>query len=656
MHDTTVDRTTSGTGSVSSKSLAQWNALALDPTSGAWFGGGYPDTEAPPVLSDVLDTYIGSALFSIENKSDGTALTALLSQLLSSGVAPSQAVISSFISGQMPEIVASGYRSMFLTTSGAESAATIAGYGVDWVGVGVGTSSAQVAAYLAAGLKVAPWTLKRRKDRDTWLGYGVNGIFADDTKYLKATAALRTTDNFASQTWEHGMLPSDDLLAPASRGQFFSPNYWGYASSETTFRGCLMGFLCPIASPSDFVMDLKVTFTSAAGGDTTRWAGIFLGVDDNPFTNASGAESGYAFLLRKNGEVSIWKKAPSFAAVSQGATSGSTISDGAEKTFRITVTATTVKIAQIDSSGNDVTEKTITDATYRGGYISLSRNGLAAKFRSLSTSATQYIAGAGQISSAEAIGSPALCAGIIALGIGTGEAFGIAAIAATVEAAGIASGEAVGAPAVGGAAAAEITAAGIASAEALGSPALGLAVNAAGIVSAEALGQPNVGAAAAAITGAGQITTAEAVGSPAVAIAVSGAGVSSAEAFGSPALAAGVVGAGGIASAVAVGAPVVGELVAAEIIGVGGIASSAAVGSPTVFPLVPYTGTGFQLGSGHRPMRSRRNTAQLVQNVQPHRIAATGIESQERCGYPKLEWGGRSRKIRDEELLLGRAA
>ncbi|PTR17493.1 hypothetical protein C8R31_101657 [Nitrosospira sp. Nsp2] len=263
---------------------------------------------------------------------------------------------------------------------------------------------------------------------------------------------------------------------------------------------------------------------------------------------------------------------------------------------------------------------------------------------------------ASSIASAEAAGSPAIVASVTASGLAGAEALGSAAIAATVDAAGIASAEAVGSPAVGGAAAAEITAAGITSAEALGSPALGVAVEAAAIASAEALGQPNVGAAAADVTGVGQIATAEAIGAPVVGIAVAGSGVSSAEAFGSPALAVQVTGAGGIATAEAVGAPLVGELVAAEITGAGGIASSEAFGTPTVFPLVPYTGTGFQLGSGHRPLRSRRSSAQLTQNVQPHRIAAAGIESQERFGYPTLEWGGRSRMIRDEEFLLGRAA
>ncbi len=260
------------------------------------------------------------------------------------------------------------------------------------------------------------------------------------------------------------------------------------------------------------------------------------------------------------------------------------------------------------------------------------------------------------IASTEAAGSPAIAAAVSGSGIASAEAFGSAAVAATVDTAGIASAEAVGAPAVGGDPAADITAAGIASAEAFGSPVVGVVVAAAGFASAEAFGQPNVGAAAADVTGVGQIPTAEAIGAPVVGTVVTGAGVSSAEAFGSPALAVQVTGVGGIATAEAVGAPLVGELVAAEITGAGGIASSEAFGTPTVFPLVPYTGTGFQLGSGHRPLRSRRSSAQLTQNIQPHRIAAAGIESQERFGYPTLEWIGRSRKIRDEEFLLGRAA
>jgi hypothetical protein len=102
--------------------------------------------------------------------------------------------------------------------------------------------------------------------------------------------------------------------------------------------------------------------------------------------------------------------------------------------------------------------------------------------------------------------------------------------------------------------------------------------------------------------------------------------------------------------------PVVGEIQAAEITGAGAIAAAEAFGQVSVYPRVPYTGTGFQPGSGHRRPIRNRPVLHVELNKLPHGIGAGGIASGERFGYPTLKWGGRSRKVRDEEFLLRRAA
>lgn len=324
------------------------------------------------------------------------------------------------------------------------------------------------------------------------------------------------------------------------------------------------------------------------------------------------------------------------------------------------------------------------------------------------------ISGAGQIVSTEAFGSPALDAGVNAVGIATGEAhgsasvaagvasagiasmeasgipavsstvsgsgiasaeaFGSADLAATVVASGAASSEAVGSPTVSGIAPAEITGAGqIATAETQGSPALALSiatagvqgavafgdadlsaqVAVAGVATAEAVGAPEVGGLAPAeIAGAGQVASTEAAGLLAVAAAVSATGAGSAAAFGTASLAASVE-AAGITSGEVIGAPTVGEMPDQEIIGAGGIVSAESFGSASIHVLVPYTGTSFQVGSAYRRPRPRR---EQINMAAPHGIGVVGIASQERMGYPALKWRGRSRRIRDDELLLGRVA
>ena len=63
MHDSTVDRTTDGTGSVTSFDTAAFKALTIDTAS--ILGGSY-GTLHPPTANDVIDTYNGTVAFHIE--------------------------------------------------------------------------------------------------------------------------------------------------------------------------------------------------------------------------------------------------------------------------------------------------------------------------------------------------------------------------------------------------------------------------------------------------------------------------------------------------------------------------------------------------------------------------------------------------------------
>jgi hypothetical protein len=270
-----------------------------------------------------------------------------------------------------------------------------------------------------------------------------------------------------------------------------------------------------------------------------------------------------------------------------------------------------------------------------------------------STAVVAAVSAAG-IETTEAEGSPQLAAGIAGSSIASTETFGNGTLTTRIQAGGITSTEAVGAPEVGGVAAANVIGVGaIASAEVSGSPAVSVIVESAGITAAEALGQPAVGVPAASVNSAGQIATGEAFGSPAAALAVAVAGIASAETTGNAAVVVAINAAGNIATTEVVGVPLVGEASPQEISGAGGILSAEAFGSANIHPLVPYTGTGFQQGSGHRPIRQHR---QPVPVILAHRIGAAGIESAERFGYPTLTWRGRTRRIREEEFLLGRAA
>ena len=261
------------------------------------------------------------------------------------------------------------------------------------------------------------------------------------------------------------------------------------------------------------------------------------------------------------------------------------------------------------------------------------------------------------IETVEAEGSPQFAAGIAGSSIASTEALGDATLTVGIQAAGITGIEAVGAPEVGGVAPANVVGAGaIASSGASGSPAVSAIVEGSGVSSAEGLGQPAVGIPAASVTGAGQITTGEAFGSPTAALAVLASGIDSVETTGNATVVVAIDGAGQIAPAEAFGVPLVGEASPQQITGAGGIASIEAFGSANIQPFVPYTGTGFQPGSGHRPIRRQNRQPVLATVPHTHSIGTVGIESAERLGYPTLTWRGRTRRIREEAFLLGRAA
>jgi hypothetical protein len=137
------------------------------------------------------------------------------------------------------------------------------------------------------------------------------------------------------------------------------------------------------------------------------------------------------------------------------------------------------------------------------------------------------ITGAGQIASGEAVGSPAIGAGVAPAGVASSASVGTPKVGADIAAAGIATAQAFGSPVIG----AGVVAAGIASAAAIGAPTLAAAIAVAGVPSAEAFGAPVVGGAG--IFAAG-IPSAAAFGSPAMAAAINAAGIASGEAVGAP--------------------------------------------------------------------------------------------------------------------------
>ena len=383
MHDDTVDRTTSATGSVTSFNASAWNALRVD--GNTWHGSNYGNDLTIPLFKDWIQKYRSDAIFVPEDK-DGNSMAAMLAILDSLKVDRDKVLFQCFSLDPLKLALKAGYQACFLNSNGATSLETVQASGVGCVGLPM-SSSIDVKKWTDSGLKVLLWTFNRRFQRNAGLKIGVHGFFSDDPGYLKADKPMYMTDQFALGTWVPGMLGNGNDTSRELRGEFFSGGYWGYSSTKAGYLGCLHGYLCPIRGADDprvYDIDLKVGFDAVLSNDPTRFASIFLGVDDKPFVDSNEWSAGYNLVLRKNGAIEIYKKTLGANAVLLQTTTSAMIGDAEEVAYRISVTDTTISLTRLNKDGSSGAAATALDSSFKSTYLHLGRNGLACRFSQIS--------------------------------------------------------------------------------------------------------------------------------------------------------------------------------------------------------------------------------------------------------------------------------
>lgn len=384
MHDSTVDRTTRSTGNVSSFTESGWRDLRID--ANTWHGSNYGDALSAPLFSDWVSKYKGSAILAPEDK-DQRSMTAIMSILQKARVSKDQVLLQCFALNPLLQAVAENYPACYLG-SGAENPSSAVASGVTWGGLAASATDDQMRTWVASGLKVLVWTVNRRYIRDTKLALGARGFFSDDPAYLKGNVPLYTTDRFDLQTWISGMLGNSGDLSLPGRGQFFANSYWGYGHTTAGYSGCLQGYLCPIkgvSAPKDYQISLSITFGPSANDDLTRWASVFVATDDRPFVNSgSDSTAGYHILFRKNGNIDVYRKKANLGPELLAGVVGAAITNDQEVRYRISVSASEVTAARLNSDGTIYYSTTALDTSSRGGYLHLGRAGLACKFRHVS--------------------------------------------------------------------------------------------------------------------------------------------------------------------------------------------------------------------------------------------------------------------------------
>lgn len=379
MHDSTVDRTTSSTGTAQNFTLAQWQALRLDPT--IYLGAGYSDTEPPPIFSDVCGMIAHRGIILPEAKSTGSgALIAAHAKRI--GLKRNQMIVQSFY---LPELVTParyGYDCLYLVSllANVSNWQAIKDLGISYVAYGTNAAgdATAISNARAVGINIIRYTLDRRSQLTYDASLGTVGVMSDDPEYLNRTTALATQDTFtATGKWMIGMLANN-----SNRGLIYAGHVWGYdAAVAALYSGALMGWACPLATPTNFTLTFTAKHESLLSGDTTRWFSAFICADDDTEYKDSPTDlvEGYHLLVRANGTLSIYKKAKGGAVTVVASTYGAAFNLDTFVTFTVTVTPTTVSITRSDVAQTT----TITDSSYRGGYFYLGRNGCSAKFKNI---------------------------------------------------------------------------------------------------------------------------------------------------------------------------------------------------------------------------------------------------------------------------------
>lgn len=377
MHDSTVDRTTSSTGTAQNFTLAQWQALRLDPTT--YLGAGYSDTEPPPIFSDVCGMIAHRGIILPEAKSTGSgALIAAHAKRI--GLKRNQMIVQSFY---LPELVTParyGYDCMYLVSllANVSDWQAIKDLGISFVAYGTNAAgdATAISNARAVGINIIRYTLDRRSQLTYDASLGTVGVMSNDPEYLNRTTALATQDTFtATGKWMIGM-----LAIQGNRGTMYS-DHWGFATNTGAYHGALMGWACPLANPTNYQISFTAKHNSLYSNDTTRWFSIFIGNDDDTEYRDLTIDlvEGYHILVRANGTLSIYKKAKGGAVAQVATSTGNAFNLDTFVTFTVTVTPTTVSISRSDVAQTT----TVTDSSYRGGYFHFGRSGCTAKFKNI---------------------------------------------------------------------------------------------------------------------------------------------------------------------------------------------------------------------------------------------------------------------------------
>ena len=369
MHDGTIDRTTNGSGSVSSQTAASWQTLFND--DGKRLPGWATNLKCP-TFDDVLREFGNRVVIVPEAKNTGAG-AAIVDKLQEFNIRKDMVIIQSPHISELAPAVAAGYPCMRMSST--NYAETIAA-GIEFTGFGWYETD-KIAAATAAGLKVIVWTIRRNIELETAAAAGAIAAFSDEPVYQEGMH--RTShDMYASKAFYHGDIRTSRVsLDGAESAIAISTRTW--TSQDTV----LLGWASPLHQPEDFVLDFSMKFTAVS--EDAACGVIATQTSDRAISSdmPEDGKSSMNMIMRRDGRIELHvldgAQAGPVAVSSDFPIPGQMMPLDEWVPYRLTVTPEDVTLERVGAG----VAASIQNSQIRGAYLFAGSKQADVKFRSM---------------------------------------------------------------------------------------------------------------------------------------------------------------------------------------------------------------------------------------------------------------------------------
>lgn len=319
IHDSTVDRTMTGaTGNVSAISPETWQNMRINPV----IDGGKEGT--PVFFEDFLNIFGGRHLIVAELKDYGTStpINAFIAAIKDRGLEDDM-IVQCFDQTTAETFAQAGLHSMFLFgTSTAAVPADLVTAGVEYVGASYSTTSGTLSPFISAGLIPWAYTINTLANLATAETAGFTGFFSDDPWYISGRYTTDSTIRMDGYLWPgYKSYNASGTNPDVDTSSYIKGEAVVATSTDAGHAGQVVVVHAPpvgkITAP--FRISMRIRFRE----DSTSTAGAGLVLYKNtsdPETNFKDAartgQEGFTAMLRRNGQMQVWKYVAGAAASS----------------------------------------------------------------------------------------------------------------------------------------------------------------------------------------------------------------------------------------------------------------------------------------------------------------------------------------------------